>query len=214
MARRGENHVLEPTQHMGTDHIPLVSTRQGGNQRLACRRHAQVVRPERHQALHERALGLQPRRQGRIGLRRRYVANADPGTTEDLGVTRPLSLPQRADGLAQTVRRWQRRIVEKWGPLVELGHQPRARVPQCARFARPRAESENDLVLSGQGSWSLRRNESLLWDAEGPNTVKSAGGHALWFRSRHERNQRHSRSLDRPTLAAPNRRARGARVPR
>ena len=51
MTRRSEHHIGEAPQDVGTDGVTLIEPRQGDHRLLRRDGHAQVVRPERHEAL-------------------------------------------------------------------------------------------------------------------------------------------------------------------
>ncbi len=98
VTRRGEHHILEAPEHVPSDHLALVETGERGNRGLGRHGHAQVVGPERHQALGERRRGYHAGTKGGGAFLPGYASNPLPGLTCRVLGAAALRLQQSARG--------------------------------------------------------------------------------------------------------------------
>ena len=152
MLRRGEQHVVEPAEHVRPDRVALVAAGQRRDEHLGGRGHAQVIRPEGDEPLDERSLAHDARGQRGEALLCRDLDQPAPSLLtllRPLGLRRPLRLLAllsiRPSGHAERANRVPDggRGARHWRAAVELRPQPRARIAQPPSLAHARAEPES-----------------------------------------------------------------------
>ncbi len=144
MLRRRKHEVLETSEDMRPDRLAFVAAGEWRHQHLRARGHAQMIRPEGDQPLHERTLGDDARRQSGVafgGSNLHQTASCLPPLLLALGNAGL----RRAEGLQRLSQARARGYVwrtHERRTAVELSEQPSTPVANAGRFtdARPQAE--------------------------------------------------------------------------
>ena len=141
MAGRSEDQIGEAAEHVGPDRLAFVAAGQRGHQQLGGGRHAEMIRPERHQPLEEWIFGGDANRDGRAALGQR---DADQPAARFAAIVGAVlagraKAPDRFPDPFRGGVRWRD---DGCGPPLELSPQPFPWVGELAAFADPRAQPE------------------------------------------------------------------------
>src|SRR5688572_3508090 len=145
MLRRRQHHVGKTAEHVRANRLALVAAGERRDENLGAHRHAEVIRPERDEALDERTFGRDALDEGGAafccGDRYQPPACFLPGRATLLIVALGGGT-ERANGIGNRFWRCLGGHPQERRVTLELGAQPASRIANSPAFAGPRAEAE------------------------------------------------------------------------